>query len=60
MLLRRFGLEVEKDILPMMRDDAYDREKVLGVLLAKLNETKREIEKQIRLVQDCPKIGIKS
>ena len=49
MLLRRFGLEVEKDILPIMQDEVYNREKVLTVLLTKLNEAKRQIEKEIRL-----------
>lgn len=48
-IFRRLGMELEKDILPFMSKDSYDRNKVLSYQIAKLQELKREIEKEIRL-----------
>ena len=48
-IFRQLGLEVENDILPLMADGVYDREKILSFQISKLNEKKREIEKSIRL-----------
>jgi DNA-binding transcriptional MerR regulator len=49
MVFRQLGLEVESDIIPLMENGIYDREKILSYQLAKLNEAQKEIEKNIRL-----------
>ena len=57
-LFRQLGMEVERDIIPLMKEGNYDREKVLSLQIKKLNETKREIEKSIRLASLIRAIGL--
>lgn len=48
-IFQRLGMELNKDIQPFMSKENYDRNKVLSYQIAKLQEMKREIEKEIRL-----------